>query len=101
MILFLSMPLFGLVIITGMVEGLVRRDLRRYGAGYESSFVCHHAKRFIKPAQYGPCMLYQAWLTAVWSNLFLLLSALLQAFFMAQKGICKRNMQTVFTESGF
>ena len=58
MILFLSMPLFGLMIITGMVEGLVRRDLRRYGAGYESSFVCHHAKRFIKPAQYGPCMLY-------------------------------------------
>jgi len=58
MIQFLSIPLFGLVIITGMVEGLVRRDLRRYGAGYESSIVCHHAKRFIKPAQYGPCMLY-------------------------------------------
>lgn len=30
MILFLSLPLFGLVIITGIVEGLVRRDLRRY-----------------------------------------------------------------------
>jgi len=39
MILFLSIPLFGLVIITGIVEGLVRRDLRRYRAGYESSFV--------------------------------------------------------------
>lgn len=77
MILFLSLPLFGLVIITGIVEGLVRRDLRRYGAGYESSFVYHHAKRFIKPALYGPCMLYLAWPTAVWPNLLLLPSALL------------------------
>jgi integrating conjugative element membrane protein (TIGR03747 family) len=77
MILFLSLPLFLLVILTGMVEGLVRRDLRRYGAGYESSFVYHHAKRFIKPALYGPCMLYLAWPTAVWPDLLLLPSALL------------------------
>ncbi|WP_226019889.1 TIGR03747 family integrating conjugative element membrane protein [Serratia symbiotica] len=77
MILFLSLPLFLLVVITGVVEGLVRRDLRRYGAGYESSFVYHHAKRFIKPALYGPCMFYLAWPTAVWPNLLLLPSALL------------------------
>lgn len=77
MILFLSLPLFGLVMITGVVEGLVRRDLRRYGAGYESSFVYHHAKRFIRPALYGPCMLYLAWPTAVWPNLLLLPAALL------------------------
>ncbi|WP_261641097.1 TIGR03747 family integrating conjugative element membrane protein [Erwinia mallotivora] len=77
MILFLSLPLFGLVILTGIVDGLVRRDLRRYGAGYESSFVYHHAKRFIKPALYGPCMLYLAWPSAVWPNLFLLPSAIL------------------------
>lgn len=77
LILFLSLPLFVLVVITGVVEGLVRRDLRRYGAGYESSFVYHHAKRFIKPALYGPCMLYLAWPTAVWPNLLILPSALL------------------------
>lgn len=77
MILFLSLPLFVLVVITSVVEGLVRRDLRRYGAGYESSFVYHHAKRFIKPALYGPCMLYLAWPTAVWPNLLLLPAALL------------------------
>ncbi|WP_336699779.1 TIGR03747 family integrating conjugative element membrane protein [Pantoea dispersa] len=77
MILFLSLPLFALVVIMGVVDGLVRRDLRRYGAGYESSFVYHHAKRFIKPALYGPCMLYLAWPTAVWPNLLLLPSALL------------------------
>ncbi|MEH4661166.1 MULTISPECIES: TIGR03747 family integrating conjugative element membrane protein [Enterobacteriaceae] len=77
LILFLSLPLFVLVVITGVVEGLVRRDLRRYGAGYESSFVYHHAKRFIKPALYGPCMLYLAWPTAVWPNLLILPAALL------------------------
>lgn len=77
LILFLSLPLFVLVVITGVVEGLVRRDLRRYGAGYESSFVYHHAKRLIKPALYGPCMLYLAWPTAVWPNLLILPSALL------------------------
>ncbi len=76
-ILFLSLPLFGLVAITGIVEGLVRRDLRRYGAGYDSSFVYHHAKRLIKPALYGPCMLYLAWPTAVWTNLLIVPSALL------------------------
>ncbi|QAX80310.1 TIGR03747 family integrating conjugative element membrane protein [Yersinia hibernica] len=76
-ILVLSVPLFIMVSITGIVDGLVRRDLRRYGAGYESSFVYHHAKRYVKPAMYGPCMLYLAWPTAVWPNLLLLPSAVM------------------------
>lgn len=37
-ILVLSVPLFVMVVMVAMVEGLSRRDLRRYGAGYESSF---------------------------------------------------------------
>ena len=77
MILFLSIPLFILTVIVGVVEGLVRRDLRRYGAGYESSFVYHHAKRFIKYSLYGPCMLYLAWPCAVWPNLLLVPAALM------------------------
>ncbi|MBU9819888.1 TIGR03747 family integrating conjugative element membrane protein [Rahnella sp. BCC 1045] len=76
-ILVLSVPLFIMVSITGIVDGLVRRDLRRYGAGYESSFVYHHAKRYVKPAMYGPCMLYLAWPTAVWPNLLLVPSAVM------------------------
>ncbi|MDR3430736.1 MAG: TIGR03747 family integrating conjugative element membrane protein [Rouxiella aceris] len=76
-ILVLSIPLFIMVSLTGIVDGLVRRDLRRYGAGYESSFVYHHAKRYVKPAMYGPCMLYLAWPTAVWPNLLLLPSAVI------------------------
>lgn len=38
-ILMLSIPLFVLTALVGIVDGIVRRDLRRYGAGYESSFL--------------------------------------------------------------
>ncbi|EAA2778350.1 TIGR03747 family integrating conjugative element membrane protein [Salmonella enterica] len=76
-ILVLSVPLFVMVVMVAMVEGLSRRDLRRYGAGYESSFLYHHAKRFIKPAVIYPCMLYLSWPTAIYPNLILLPAALL------------------------
>lgn len=46
-ILFQALPLFALTIIIGLIDGLVRRDLRRFGAGHESGFVYHHAKRMI------------------------------------------------------
>ena len=53
-ILVLSVPLFVLVVVVALIEGLGRRDLRRYGAGYESSFVYHHAKKLVKPATVVP-----------------------------------------------
>ncbi|EKA1248275.1 TIGR03747 family integrating conjugative element membrane protein [Salmonella enterica] len=77
LILVLSVPLFVMVVMVAMVEGLSRRDLRRYGAGYESSFLYHHAKRFIKPSVIYPCMLYLSWPTAIYPNLVLLPAALL------------------------
>ncbi|EMX9089925.1 TIGR03747 family integrating conjugative element membrane protein [Klebsiella oxytoca] len=46
-ILLQTLPLFALTITIGLVDGLVRRDLRRFGAGYESGFVYHHARRMI------------------------------------------------------
>ncbi|CAD5998956.1 MAG: TIGR03747 family integrating conjugative element membrane protein [Escherichia coli] len=46
-ILLQVLPLFVLTIIIGLVDGLVRRDLRRFGAGHESGFVYHHARRMI------------------------------------------------------
>lgn len=76
-ILVLSIPLFALVVLVALTEGLGRRDIRRYGAGYESSFVYHHAKRMVKPAIYVPCMLYLSWPTAVYPNLLLLPAAIL------------------------
>lgn len=79
-ILVLSIPLFILVIIVSVVDGLVRRDLRRYGAAYESSFLYHHAKRIIKPAIYIPCVLYLSLPFAVYPNFLLLPSTLLIGF---------------------
>lgn len=46
-ILLQALPLFVLIIIIGLIDGLVRRDLRRFGAGYESGFVYHHARCMI------------------------------------------------------
>ncbi|UPQ40169.1 TIGR03747 family integrating conjugative element membrane protein [Providencia rettgeri] len=76
-ILVLSLPLFVLILIVAAVEGLARRDLRRYGAGYESSFVYHHAKRFVKPAFFIPCMIYLSFPSAIYPNIVLLPAAIL------------------------
>ena len=46
-ILWQALPLFALTIVIRLIDGLVRRDLRRFGAGHESGFVYHHAKRMI------------------------------------------------------
>jgi len=48
-ILTLAMPVFGLFSLVALVDGLVQRDLRRWGGGRESSFVYHWAKRSALP----------------------------------------------------
>ncbi|MDJ6853229.1 TIGR03747 family integrating conjugative element membrane protein [Salmonella enterica] len=76
-ILLLSLPLFVMAAAVAMVEGLSLRDLRRYGAGYESSFLYHHARGLIKPSLVYPCMAYLSWPAAAYPNAFLLPSAML------------------------
>lgn len=46
-ILLQALPLFVLTITIGLIDGLVRRDLRRFGAGHESGFIYHHARHMI------------------------------------------------------
>lgn len=48
-ILMLSTPVFLLFSLVALVDGLVRRDLRRWGGGRESSFVYHYAKKASMP----------------------------------------------------
>ncbi len=48
-VLTLAMPAFALAILVGALDGLVLRDLRRWGGGRESSYLYHHAKRWIWP----------------------------------------------------
>lgn len=48
-ILILSLPLFVLFGMVGLIDGLVERDLRRFSAGRESAYVFHIAKRAMTP----------------------------------------------------
>ncbi|AHL34874.1 membrane protein [Pseudomonas brassicacearum] len=57
-ILVLAIPLFLLAVATGFVDGLMRRDLRKFGAGRESSFVYHRAKRAVIPLLIVPWIIY-------------------------------------------
>jgi integrating conjugative element membrane protein (TIGR03747 family) len=57
-ILTLAAPLFLLAMFTGFVDGLMRRDLRKFGAGRESSFVYHRAKRAVIPLLIVPWAIY-------------------------------------------
>ncbi|MEX0634914.1 DUF4400 domain-containing protein [Serratia ureilytica] len=54
----LSIPLLIPRVLVALDRRPGRVDVRRYGAGYESSFVYHHAKRMVRPAIYIPCMLW-------------------------------------------
>ena len=56
-ILILATPVFFLFSLVALVEGLVRRDLRRWGGGRESSFVYHYAKKAVLP------LVVIAWIT--------------------------------------
>jgi integrating conjugative element membrane protein (TIGR03747 family) len=57
-ILALATPLFLLAMFTGFIDGLMRRDLRKFGAGRESSFIYHRAKRAVIPLLIVPWILY-------------------------------------------
>lgn len=56
-----ALPAFALACLLGAVDGLVRRDLRRWGGGRESSFIYHHAKRYTVWSLTGGFGLYLAW----------------------------------------
>jgi integrating conjugative element membrane protein (TIGR03747 family) len=57
-VLALATPAFTLFGMIGFAEGLMRRDLRRWGGGRESSFVYHHSKRILSSSVLSAWMLY-------------------------------------------
>ena len=71
-ILALTSPLFALAGLVGFVDGLVRRDLRRFGAGRESAFIYHHAKRTVGPIFVVGWIIYLSVPFAIHPNVFLL-----------------------------
>lgn len=60
MIITFTLPLFLLSALVGLTDGLVRRDLRRFGRGYESSFIYHNAKRTVLPIMFIAWAVYLA-----------------------------------------
>lgn len=71
-VLTLAMPVFLLFGLVGVTDGLVQRDLRRWGGGRESSFVYHHAKRFIVPIVLGAWFIYLSMPVSVHPNFVIL-----------------------------
>lgn len=60
LVLALMLPLFLMAAFVGLVDGLVRRDIRRFGAGRESGFVYHRARATLMPLLVLPWGLYLA-----------------------------------------
>ena len=58
--IFKAIPLFALAAFTGLVDGLVRRDLRKFGSGRESSYLYHKARGTIIPLTIVPWTVYLA-----------------------------------------
>ncbi|PJG84801.1 TIGR03747 family integrating conjugative element membrane protein [Conservatibacter flavescens] len=77
MVIVLTSPLFLLSAFTGFTEGLMMRDLRKFGSGRESSFLYHHARRYIKPVMIGSWIIYLSIPFSVHPNLILIPAAFL------------------------
>lgn len=76
-VLMLTLPLFLLAAFVGFVDGLVRRDVRRFGAGRESGFIYHRAKASLMPLAVLPWVMYLALPISVHPLLILLPGAAL------------------------
>lgn len=76
-VLFLSTPLFFVAAFVGLIDGLVRRDIRRFGAGRESGFIYHRAKASLMPLAIAPWVIYLALPISISPILVLLPSAVL------------------------
>jgi len=77
LVLCLTVPLFLMAAFVGSVDGLARRDIRRFGAGRESGFLYHRARASITPLAVLPWVLYLAMPVSVHPLLILLPSAIL------------------------
>lgn len=60
LVIALTVPLYVLAALVGFIDGLVRRDLRRFSSGHESGFVYHRARSAILPAAILPWVIYLA-----------------------------------------
>lgn len=57
-VLLFAMPVLVLCCIVALIDGFVRRDLRRWGGGRESGFIYHWAKQVALPLAVGAWIIY-------------------------------------------
>lgn len=79
-VLILTLPLFILVAILGVVDGLAIRDVRRWTSGRESGFRYHYAKSFVLPSFFVAWILYLSIPFSVHPNFIVLPLCLLMGF---------------------
>lgn len=79
LVLLLTVPLFLLASLVGLVDGLVRRDVRRFSSRYESGFVYHRAKAGVRTLLLLPGVVYLSLPVSVHPLLILLPGAALLA----------------------
>ena len=59
-VLLFSLPVFFIFAIMAFVDGLMKRELRRFGGDRESGWIWHRAFESIKPLSIAPIVLYLA-----------------------------------------
>lgn len=79
LVLFLTLPLLLLAAIVGLIDGLVRRDIRRFSSRHESGFVYHRAKASVRTLLLLPSVVYLSLPVSVHPLLILLPGAVLLA----------------------
>lgn len=73
----LSLPIFILFGLAGLIDGLVQRELRRYGGANESSFVYHNVKPWMKPMFISAWFIYLGMPVSIHPNLVFLPAGLM------------------------
>ena len=76
-IVLLFLPLFVLLGVAGLIDGLVQRDLRRLGGGRESALLYHRARQCVLPCLQWSCFLFLVLPFAIKPELLLIPFAIL------------------------
>jgi integrating conjugative element membrane protein (TIGR03747 family) len=76
-VILFSMPIFLAFGVVALTDGLLQRDLRRFGGGRESGYIWHHAMKAVKPTVILPIVIYLGLPFSIHPNLIVLPFAVL------------------------
>lgn len=82
-VLTLALPLFLLIALVAITDGLVQRDVRRWSGGRESALLFSASKNFVMPSIVGAWIVYLAFPISIHPNFVILPFAVLFALSLA------------------